>query len=71
MLTEKQTCSLESLKVNLRLDCSKLTYEKCTNFKCLTRGGYRKGETPLDYDIATCEALEQHQALTELLNQQK
>lgn len=55
---------LNDLASRLAGECNRLRHGKCTSAACLQRGGYKAGKKPVDYKQATCEAYEQHKALT-------
>lgn len=46
----------------LNLVCNRLKYGACNSGDCLTRGNYKRGDS-VNYDLATCEALEINKAL--------
>ncbi len=56
------TYDVEALIKHHTADCMKLTHGKCSTRACLVRGGY-VGPGPVDYSVATCEALETVEAL--------
>lgn len=56
------TYDVEALIRHHSADCYKLVNGKCMTRSCLVRGGY-VGPGPVDYSVASCEALETVEAL--------
>lgn len=42
----------------LKSECNRYTNGSCSTLKCLLRGGYQRGKTKPNYDLATCHAYE-------------
>jgi hypothetical protein len=42
----------------LKDQCNRYTNGQCSTLSCLRRGGYKRGQVPVDYQLATCHAHE-------------
>ena len=49
----------------LKYQCNRYANGQCSTLACLRRGGYKRGDVPVNYDLATCHA---HEVLVELEN---
>jgi len=61
-----QKVNIEQLITYHSKTCNRLIHGCCRTLRCLMRGGYIKGRSPIDIEIATCEEYETVLALRSL-----